>query len=378
MNIIRNLCAGPGALPRSVLLAAQEAVLALPGAGVSILGLSHRSHRFRQILDDAEERLRALLEVPPSHHVLFLQGGGTLQFSMVPLAMLPAGRVADYIVSGYWSQKAFEAAQHHGNVRLAWDGRPHGFRRLPRAEEISARSDAAYLHYVSNETVEGLQFREVPRTAAPLVCDMSSDFLSRPLGATPFSIVYAHAQKNLGPAGVTIVLVRDDVLSRMPSGLAPILDYRAHCAARSILHTPPVFSIYVVLLVLRWLGDEVGGLAEMGRINEEKARLVRGALNECQHFYQQDILPGSESEMNVTFRCPTSQLDTLFVERAEQAGLVGTAGHRSRGGLRISLYNAVTIDDAQAVAKFLSAFAKEHRSTGTPPGTAASGAGVTR
>jgi phosphoserine aminotransferase len=312
------------------------------------------------MLDEAEELLRRLLALPTRYRVLFLQGGGTLQFSMVPMAMLPPGRSADYVVSGYWSRKAAEAARHHGRVRVAWDGSHDGFRRLPPPSLRFDRSDATYLHYASNETVEGLQFRWVPAAETAVVCDASSDFLSGPLDVQPLSLLYAHAQKNIGPAGVTIVLARDDVLEGIPVGLPPVLDYRAHAEARSILHTPPVFAIYVVLLSLRWLANEVGGLAQMGAINAAKAAIVRSALRSSHSFYTQDIDPGFASEMNVAFRCATPELDAIFVSRAEQAGLVGTEGHRSRGGLRVSLYNGVTLEDATVIAAFLSEFAYEH------------------
>jgi phosphoserine aminotransferase len=276
---------------------------------------------------------------------------------MVPMAMLGSGGVADYIVSGYWSRKAAEAARHHGSVRVAWDGGPSGFGRLPAPRDWGANPEAAYAFYVSNETVEGLQFRARPETAAPLVCDMSSDFLSRPVDVRPYSVIFAHAQKNLGPAGVTVVLVRDEVAARAPSGLPPILDYRAHIEARSILHTPPVFAIYVVLLTLRWLEGRIGGLEAMASLNAAKARAVRDALRACAPFYRSDVRPEFESDVNVAFRCPTPDLDRAFVARAEDEGLVGTEGHRSRGGLRISLFNAVTRDDADAAARFLRAFA---------------------
>ncbi len=315
MHCVRNFSGGPGDLPRSVLLAAQQAVVALPGTAISVLGLSHRSRLFGDILGEAQERLRRLLGLPPSYHVLFLPGGGTLQFSMLPMAMLPTGGVADYVVSGYWSRKAVEAAGHHGNVRVAWDGARHGYRELPAPGEELGRP-------------EGLQFRWVPRASAPRVCDASSNFLSKPFDASPLSLVYAHAQKNVGPAGVTIVLVRDDVLVRRPAGLAPVLDYAAHAEAGSLLHTPPVFAIYVVLLSLRWLEDEVGGLAPMGKVNAEKARIVRDALSASHPFYRHEVQSGFESDMNVTFRCPTAELDACFVTRAVHAGLVGTEGHR--------------------------------------------------
>jgi phosphoserine aminotransferase len=356
----RNFSAGPGALPKTVLEEAQAAVVELPGTGISILGLSHRSRLFRDMLDEADERMRRLLSLPRNYQVLFLQGGGTLQFTMVPMAMLPKGGVADYVVGGYWTKKAAEAAKHHGNVRVAWDGEPSGFRRLPSPGTTLGESDAAYVHYASNETVEGLQFRGVPRARVPLVCDASSDFLSAPLDVSKLHLVYAHAQKNIGPAGVTVVLVRDEVLADRPPGLPPVLDYRAHAEARSLLHTPPVFSIYVVLLSLRWLENDVGGLRAMGELNAAKAAVVRGALRKAAHFYSQDVEPGFESDMNVTFRCPSKELDARFVARADEAGLVGTEGHRSRGGLRVSLYNGVTLEDANAVSEFMLQFAHEH------------------
>jgi len=356
-----NLSAGPGALPASVLEAAAEAIRGLPDSGVSILGLSHRSRLFRAMLDEAEERLRRLIALPSQHSVLFMQGGGTLQFSMVPMAMLGQGRSADYIVSGYWSQKAARAAAHHGAVRVVWDGRPFGFDRLPARADPLGEGNAAYMHYVSNETVEGLRFDWLPSTRAPLVCDMSSDFLSRPLDASPYSLIYAHAQKNFGPAGVTVVLVREDVLAQVPEGLPEIFDYRAHAAARSLLHTPPVFSIYVVLLFLRWLEDEVGGLHNMQRINRTKAERVRSALAATGNFYRRAIRPGFESDMNITFACSSPELDSRFIQEALRAGLIGVEGHRSRGGLRISLYDGVTIEEAEAVAAFLVDFADAQR-----------------
>jgi phosphoserine aminotransferase len=362
--LARNFSAGPGALPKSVLEEAQRAVVELPGTGVSILGLSHRSKLFRRMLDEAEERIVRLTNLPKNFRVLFLQGGGTLQFSMVPMALLPKGAVADYVVGGYWTKKAVGAARLHGDVRVAWNGEGEGFRRLPRRGETLGDGKAAYLHYASNETVEGLQFRAPPRTSSPLVCDASSDFLSAPLDMSNVTLLYAHAQKNIGPAGVTIVLVSDDALAQSPSGLPPVLDYKAHAGARSLLHTPPVFSIYVVLLSLRWLENDVGGLANMGRINAEKARIVRGALARSASFYEQDVEAGFESDMNVTFRCPTRELDARFVAEAEAAGMVGTEGHRSRGGLRVSLYNGVTLEDARAIATFIEEFAEESAEAG--------------
>jgi len=362
MSNALNFSAGPGALPAEVLSQASAAIVALPETGVSVLGMSHRSDWFRAVLDEAESNLRALLKIPADYHVLFMQGGGSLQFAMLPMSFLRGtGKKADYIVSGYWSAKAPPEARMEGDVCLAWDGGAGGYRRLPLPHELQLSPNAAYLHYVSNETVEGLSFDYAPGCAeVPLVCDMSSDLLAGPIDVSRYAMIYAHAQKNLGPAGVTIVIIRDSFMQTAAPRLPAILDYRTHLKARSIYNTPPVFSIYVLMLVSRWLRDHVGGLAKMAEINAVKAGLVYDALDAHPEIYHPHSAPSCRSRMNVTFRVGDSDLEKAFLAEAAHRGFSGLEGHRSMGGLRASLYNAVTVDAARALAEFIGAWAKEH------------------
>src|SRR5580704_12538144 len=257
-----NFSGGPGALPESVLEETQRAIRQVPGQRLSVLGMSHRSRWFREVVDEAESNIRQLLDIPADYHVLFLQGGGTLQFSMVPMSFLRGtGRVAEYLHTGYWSGKSIDEARREGAARVLWSGEQTGFRHLPREEQLRFDPQAAYFHYVANETVEGLQFHGLPGlNTVPRICDMSSDFLSRPFDVSRFALIYAHAQKNLGPAGVTVVVVQDEMLRRIPDGLPSMLDYRNHVDAGSIYNTAPVFAIYVTMLVTRWLRDEIGGV----------------------------------------------------------------------------------------------------------------------
>lgn len=345
----RNFSGGPGALPEPVLQAAQQAILSVPEVGLSVLGISHRSDWFAGVVDELERNVRTLLDLPTDFHVLFLQGGATQQFSMVPMTMLRGGhRFAEYLRTGYWSGKALPEAGLEGDVRIVWDGEHHDFRSLPAAHELQLSPDAAYLHYASNETVEGLQFHHViGHDSVPRVCDMSSDFLSRPCEADRFSLIYAHAQKNLGPAGVTVVLVRDEVLRKAPEGLPGFLDYRSHVRTHSNYNTPPVFAIYVVLLATRWLLHDIGGLENMARINRQKAELLYSALDASDGFYCGRAHAPDRSMMNVVFNLPTPELETRFIAQAAEAGFTGLGGHRAIGGLRASLYNGLTL---QAVA----------------------------
>jgi phosphoserine aminotransferase len=358
-----NFSGGPGALPELVLEQAARAVRELPGTGVSILGLHHRSADFHAIVEETEGHLRALLSLPPDYRVLFLQGGGTQQFSMVPIHLLRGSRTAaDYVVSGYWSQNAAAAATLEGPVRILWSGEADGFARMPRQRELPCAPEAAYLHYVSNETVEGIQAQEVlGLPGVPRVCDASSDFLSAPLDVAPFDVLYAHAQKNLGPAGVTVVLVHQRVLDRPPPGVPPFLLYKTHADARSIYNTPPVFAIYVTLLVLRWLRQEVGGLVAMGELNRRKAALVYEALDSDEgRFFVPRAERASRSRMNVTFQLRDRALEPVLLAEAEARGFVGLAGHRTIGGLRISLYNGVTLEATQTLCGFLAEFRARH------------------
>lgn len=356
-----NFSGGPGALPESVLLQARDAMIEVAETGLSILGISHRSEWFANVVAELEGNIRQLLALPEDFHVLFLQGGATQQFSMVPMT-LAAGKTApaDYVHSGYWSGKSIHEARHSAAVRVLWSGEAGGFTRLPRADELAYAADAPYLHYVSNETVEGLQFRRVlGLDSVPRVCDMSSDFLSGPIDAERFALIYAHAQKNVGPAGVTVVLVRDRVLQATPEGLPGFLDYRTHAAAHSNFNTPPVFAIYVILLVTRWLLHDIGGVDKMATINRSKAAALYQALDESDGFYAGKAAVEDRSLMNVSFNLPTPELEQRFLAAASLAGFSGLAGHRSIGGIRASIYNALTLAAVENLVEFMQNFKRQ-------------------
>jgi phosphoserine aminotransferase len=358
-----NFSGGPGALPESVLKETQRAIRQVPGQELSVLGMSHRSPWFRNVVDEAEANIRELLRVPADYRVLFLQGGGTLQFSMVPISFLRGtGRVAEYLHTGYWSGKAIDEARREGQVRVLWSGENGGFRHLPGEDELRFDSKAAYLHYVANETVEGLQFHRLQGVeGVPRICDMSSDFLSRPFDVSRFGMVYAHAQKNLGPAGVTVVLVHDDMLRRIPDNLPSMLDYRTHAEAGSIYNTAPVFAIYVTMLVTRWLREEIGGVEQMQVVNAAKAARLYATIDQSDGFYRGHAASKDRSLMNVAFRLPSEELEKKFLELAKIAGFHGLAGHRSLGGVRASIYNAVTLEAVESLCEFMEFFGNSHR-----------------
>lgn len=353
-----NFSGGPGVLPESVLQEVQEAIMEIPGVGLSILGISHRSDWFAEVVAEAEANVRTLLGLPAGYHVLFLQGGATQQFAMVPMALQRAGKApAEYLDTGYWSAKSISEAQRVAPLRVLWSGRAEGYHRLPVDTELAHAADAAYLHYVSNETVEGLQFsRVLGREDVTRVCDMSSDFLSRPCEAERFALIYAHAQKNIGPAGVTIVCVRDEIVREAPRDLPACLDFRAQAAAHSIHNTPPVFAIYVVLLVTRWLLQEVGGLAQMDHINRRKAARLYACLDASDGYYRGHARVEDRSLMNVAFNLPTPELAQTFLHESRKAGFSGLEGHRAIGGLRASIYNALTVESVAELTGFMSDF----------------------
>ena len=348
-------------MPESVLLQAQESIIAVPEVGLSILGISHRSDWFAAVITELETNIRTLLGLPADYHVLFLQGGATQQFSMVPMSLLRGKTCpAEYLHTGYWSEKAIAEARREGQVRVVWSGENGDFRRLPSGEELSFSPDAPYIHYISNETVEGLQFHRVlGRDDVPRVCDMSSDFLSRPCEAERFSLIYAHAQKNIGPAGVTVVLIRDGLLNGAPADLPGFLDYRNHIQTHSNFNTPPVFAIYVVLLVTRWLINEIGGVAHMAQINRNKAELLYSLLDRSDGFYRGRIEPQDRSTMNVTFNLSIPEAEKQFLAEALAAGFSGLEGHRSMGGIRASLYNGLTVPAVENLVDFMEGF--QHR-----------------
>ena len=361
-----NFNAGPGALPVPVLAAARDALGAPPGAGATILEISHRSGAFEEILAEAEANVRALLGIDDAWAVLFLQGGARQQFALIPINFLAGGaRRAEYVVSGYWSRTAHAEAALAGSSGVLWDGAGDRYRRMPRPDELvlpaARRAATAYVHYTVNETIEGIQLRTLPKFGAvPAICDASSEILSRPLPLERCAMVYASAQKNLGPAGLTLVAVRRDLLERTPPSLPAMFDYRRLAAARSLLNTPPVFAIYVTLLVTRWVRDEIGGLEEMARRNRAKAQILYHVLDESGGFYRGHALPESRSHMNVTWRLADPASEPMFLEQASAAGFMGLAGHRSVGGLRASLYNAVSAASCRELAAFMREFVRCH------------------
>lgn len=357
-NNALNFSGGPGALPESVLQQAQEAVVAVPEVGLSVLGISHRSDWFATIVAELEGNIRTLLGMPGDYHVLFLQGGATQQFSMVPMTLLRGKtQAADYVHTGYWSGKALPEAQREGPVRVVWSGEATKFCRLPTDDELAFSPEAPYLHYVTNETVEGLQFhRLLGLDVVPRICDMSSDFLSAPCDIGRFSLIYAHAQKNIGPAGVTVVVVRDGLLAEARDDLPGFLNFRQHIQAHSNFNTPPVFAIYVVLLVTRWLLHEIGGLANMADINREKARRLYALIDDSNDFYQGRAAVSDRSLMNVVFNLKSAALERKFLAAAQAAGFSGLAGHRAIGGLRASIYNALTLSAIDKLAGFMDDF----------------------
>jgi phosphoserine aminotransferase len=357
-----NFSAGPAVLPELVLRQASEDLVGLPGVGISPLEISHRSSWFTGVIEEAEANLRGLLGLRDDHRVLFLQGGASLQFSMVPMDLLRGtGRRAEYVVTGSWGEKAVREGAREGDVAVAWSGADHGFTRIPSPGEVVAHADAAYLHVTSNETIQCVEFPEtwIPRAPSgiPLICDASSDFLSRPIDPDRYGLLYAGAQKNAGPSGLTVVIVGDEVLDRIPDGLPTMLDYRTHVAAGSRYNTPPVFSVYVLLLVSRWLRDDIGGLEKMAELNEEKASLLYDEIDTSEGFYRGHADADARSRMNVTWRLASDELEARFLEEAAERDLVELKGHRSVGGIRASIYNAMPPEGVEALAGFMRAFA---------------------
>jgi phosphoserine aminotransferase len=352
---IFNFSAGPAILPVEVLEQAQRDLLALPGVGMSILEISHRSKPFEEILAGCEADLRKAANIPDGYHVLFLQGGASLQFSMVPMNLLPSGGSADYVVTGAWSQKAVKEAKRVGGVKIAASTESENFARVPRQAELKLDPAAAYVHYTTNNTIFGTEFDYVPETAGvPLVTDASSDILSAPIDVSKFALIYAGAQKNLAPAGVTLAIVRDDMLKRTPSTIPTMLQYGVHVENKSMYNTPPVFAIYVMRLVLAWLLKR-GGLEAIARKNAQKAAKLYAEIDRTE-FYHGHAHKDSRSRMNVTFKLATEELDKKFAKEATAAGLDGLKGHRSVGGMRASIYNAFPEEGVDALVQFMREF----------------------
>jgi phosphoserine aminotransferase len=362
-EIIRahNFNAGPSILPLPVLEQAQKELIDFKGTGMSVMEISHRSKEFEGVLAEAEQDLRTLMGIPANYRVLFLQGGATLQFAMIPMNLRPAGASADYILTGSWSKGAYKEAQKLGATRSAFTGEPDNFNRLPAQEELQLDSKAAYLYFTSNETIHGVEFKNEPAAPAgvPLFVDTSSDFISRPIDVSKYGLIYAGAQKNAGPAGVVVNIIREDLLERVPANLPAMLDYKVQVAGGSMHNTPPCFAIYMVGLVFKWALN-LGGLPEIQRRNEAKAGIVYQAIDDSGGFYTGHARTESRSNMNITFRLPNEDLENSFASEAKKHNMIGLKGHRSVGGLRASLYNALPLESAQALVAFMKEFQRKH------------------
>jgi len=352
---IHNFSAGPAVLPLPVLEQAQRDLLSLPGIGMSVMEISHRSKPFDEIINGAEAGLRELLGVPAGYHILFLQGGASLQFSMLAMNFLSKDSSADYVLTGSWGKKAVKEAKKCGSVNIAATMADGGFTRVPAQDELSLDAHAAYVHITTNETIEGVEWKAEPDTGAvPLVADASSDILSHPIPVEKYSLIYAGAQKNMGPSGVTLVILRDELLQRIPDGLHTMLDYRTHVENKSLYNTPNTWGIYIINLVCQWLKDK-GGLADMQRENLAKSQLLYDAID-ATDFYRGHADPDSRSLMNVTFRLPSEELEKKFCAEATAQGLDGLKGHRSVGGIRASIYNALPLGAVEALVSFMKEF----------------------
>jgi len=355
-----NFFAGPSTLPLPVLEQLRAEIVATQGKGLSMIEASHRGGMYEAMHNETIELLRGLLELPKDRRVLFLGGGATLQFAMVPMNLRAAGASCDYVLSGAWAKKAVADAKLLGAVRLAFDGAAGNFTSLPPASSVKVPSDSAYLHLTSNETIGGIQWKEFPDAGGvPLVADMSSDICSRRIPAERFGLIYAGAQKNLGPAGLTVVISAESLLERTPKSLPAYLSYRSHAEENSLYNTPPVFAVWVTGLVLKWVKSQ-GGLAAVEKLNAEKAGLVYQAIDGSGGFYRSPVDRAARSTMNVVWRLASEELEKAFIAESEKAGMLGLKGHRSVGGCRASLYNGMPLEGARALAALMKDFAARH------------------
>lgn len=359
-NRVHIFNAGPAALPKAVLEEVQAEFLNFKDSGMSITEISHRSKPYERINAQAEADLKELLGLGDDYRVLFLQGGASTQFAMVPLNLLTPGRTADYILTGTWSEKALKEAKLIGQTHVAATTAAGNYTRIPRPDEITLSDHPAYVHITSNNTIFGTQWRQLPSfDGIPLIADMSSDILSRTFDASKFALIYAGAQKNLGPSGVTVVIIRQDLLKNTPGAIPTMLRYSTHAEKDSLYNTPPSFSVYMVGLVLQWLKAQ-GGIAAIEKINQAKAALIYGVIDDSSGFYRGHADKDSRSFMNITFRLPNEELEKRFAAEADQAGLVGLKGHRSVGGLRASVYNAVSLESCRILADFMLDFQRKN------------------
>ena len=354
-----NFSSGPAMLPADVLRQVAAEMLDWQGSGMSVMEMSHRGEHFMRIHAEAQRDLRDLMGIPPNYRVLFLQGGATLQFTIVPMNLLGITGHADYVTTGEWSRKALREAQRYGDAREIASDEANGFRTIPSPESWTRSTNAGYLHLCSNETIGGIEFHTLPDTGStPLVADMSSTILSRPINVSRYGLIYAGAQKNIGPAGLTIVIVREDLLGHALPGTPALLDLRAQADADSMINTPSTFSIYVAGLVFQWLKRQ-GGVAAIEKQNIAKARLLYDCIDQS-HLYVNRIDPAVRSRMNIPFQLARPELDKAFLEGAERAGMEQLKGHRTVGGMRASLYNAMSIDGVQTLVDYMLQFERQH------------------
>ncbi len=353
---IYNFSAGPGVLPEEVLLEAQENLFSYKGQGLSVMEMSHRSKSFDDIIKSAEKDLRQLLNVGDDYAVLFLQGGATLQFSMVPLNLMPPNNKADYINTGAWSKKAIKEAKRVGAVNIAASSEESNFNFIPKQDELNLSDDASYVHFTSNNTIFGTEFKTEPEVGdVPLVCDASSDILSKPIDVNKYGLIYAGAQKNMGPAGAALVIIKKSLLNRSPEELHTYLNYNTHVEKDSMYNTPPTFTIYIMGLVYKWLLNK-GGLEEMYKINQAKAKMLYDAIDNSDGFYIGSAKTEDRSLMNVTFNLQSEELEKKMIAEATEKGFSGLKGHRSVGGLRASIYNAFPTKGVEDLVQFMSDF----------------------
>ena len=358
---IHNFNAGPGVLPEPVLKQAQQDVWEIGGSGMGIMEHSHRGKLFEKVIADAEAEARGLAGIPDNYRVLFIQGGATQQFAMVPMNLLPAGRTADYLLTGVWSEKAVKEAKKFGATHVALTGEGHQFSEIPAANTIRYSDNPVYVHLTTNNTIYGTQWRTEPSVPAgvPLIADTSSDMFSRPIDVSKYGLIYAGAQKNLGPSGIVLVIARDDLVEVGPSTLATMLQYRTYAKEKSLHNTPPTMAIYLVGQVLKWI-RETGGLKAMAERNEAKAKLLYDFLDQST-FFRGTAATNSRSLMNVCFRAPSEELENKFCAEAEKTGMAGLKGHRSVGGMRASIYNACPRASVEALVAFMKEFERANR-----------------
>lgn len=359
-KLIYNFSAGPAILPTEVLEKAQSELLSLNGIGMSVMEVSHRSKYFEPILESAKQGIRDLLQIPENYQILFLQGGASLQFAQIPMTFLSKETSADYIVNGAWSEKAVKEAKKFGNVNVIFSSKESGYKSVPNQEDLRFSADAEYIHYCSNETIDGVEFKyDLDGGNVPVVCDASSNILSKPIDVSKYALIYAGAQKNIGPSGVTVVIIRDDLIEKVPANLPAMLDYRNFAENASMPNTPNTWGIYLISLVCDWLKKR-GGVSAMAKLNEQKAKVLYEAIDSSDGYFQGHAEREARSLMNVTFRLPSEELEKKFCAEAEKEGLDGLKGHRSVRGIRASIYNAFPLEGVEKLVEFMKDFTEKN------------------